>query len=134
VGKQTLREMLEHSPFFRVLINDVEAVLAKADLDIAEHYSKLAHELHGRFFPLIRSEYDRCMELVLDLTGHRELLEDQETLRRAIRLRNPYMDPMSFLQVDLLARWRRGGRQDDAMLQALMVSVNGIAHGMQNTG
>src|SRR5690606_7672791 len=133
-GVSGLRDMLEHWPFFRVLISDVEVVLAKADLDIAEHYSRLAGPLHDRFFPVIRAEYDRCVELVLELTGRTELLADHETLRRAIRLRNPYMDPMSFLQVDLLERWRAGGRQDDAMLQALMVSINGIAHGMQNTG
>ncbi|MBN1239635.1 MAG: phosphoenolpyruvate carboxylase [Gammaproteobacteria bacterium] len=133
-GRNALRDMLEHWPFFRVLISDIEVVLAKADLDIAAHYSRLAGPLHEQFFPTIRSEYDRCVELVLELTGRRELLADHETLRRAIRLRNPYMDPMSFLQVDLLERWRAGGRQDDAMLQALMVSINGIAHGMQNTG
>ena len=55
-------------------------------------------------------------------------------MRRAIRLRNPYVDPMSLLQVDLLKRWRQSNREDDAVLQALMVSINGIAHGMQNTG
>ncbi|HEU4619619.1 MAG TPA: phosphoenolpyruvate carboxylase [Gammaproteobacteria bacterium] len=130
-GQEELGQMLIHWPFFRVLIGDVEVVLAKADLDIASRYSQLAGDLHGEFFPIIKSEYDRCVDLVLALTGHKELLEEHETLRRSIRLRNPYMDPMSFLQVDLLERWRKGGRQDDAMLQALMVSVNGIAHGMQ---
>jgi len=133
-GHETLREMLEHWPFFRVVISDVEAALAKADLEIAAHYSRLAGRLHDELFPIVRGEYERCIDLVLKLTGNDELLAEQETLRRAIRLRNPYMDPMSFLQVDLLDRWRRGGRQDDAVLQALMVSVNGIAHGMQSTG
>jgi phosphoenolpyruvate carboxylase len=55
-------------------------------------------------------------------------------LRRSIRLRNPYVDPMSFLQIDMLQRWRGSGRSDDAVLQALMASVNGIAHAMQNPG
>ena len=132
-GAAVLKEMLEHWPFFAVLVGDVEAVLAKADLEIAAHYSRLS-PLHDEFFPIIKDEYDRCAALVLEVGGRSELLSDQETLRRAIRLRNPYIDPMSFLQVDLLDRWRRGGRQDDAMLQALIVSVNGIAHGMQNTG
>jgi phosphoenolpyruvate carboxylase len=133
-GQEELRRMLEHWPFFRVLISDVEVVLAKADLDIAARYSHLAGELHQSFFPIIKAEYDRCVDIVLTLTGHKELLANHETLRRSIRLRNPYMDPMSFLQVDLLERWRKGGRQDDAVLQALVVSVNGIAHGMQSTG
>src|SRR5690606_5276661 len=132
-GDGTLREMIEHWPFFGVLIYDVEAVLAKAGIEIAAHYSRLS-SLHDEFFPIVREEYERCVRLILDLTGRDELLSEQETLRRAIRLRNPYIDPMSFLQVDLLRRWRQDGRQDDAMLQALVVSVNGIAHGMQNTG
>src|SRR5690606_16047956 len=132
-GIAVLEEMLERWPFFAVLVGDVEAVLAKADLEIAAHYSRLS-PLHEKFFPIIKEEYDRCVALVLELRGDSELLSDQETLKRSIRLRNPYVDPMSFLQVDLLDRWRRGGRQDDAILQALIVSVNGIAHGMQNTG
>jgi phosphoenolpyruvate carboxylase len=69
--------------------------------------------------------------LVLRLTRQNELLEASRTLRRAIRLRNPYVDPMSFLQVDLLERWRAGGRQDDAVLQALTASISGIAYAMQ---
>ncbi|HEX7080911.1 MAG TPA: phosphoenolpyruvate carboxylase [Gammaproteobacteria bacterium] len=133
-GRDTVREMHANWPFFKVLISDVEAVLAKADLEVAAHYSRLAGPLHDEFFPAIRAEYERCVELVLTLTGNDELLAEQETLRRAIRLRNPYMDPMNFLQVDLLDRWRRSGRPEGALLQALMVSVNGIAHGMQNTG
>ena len=103
-------------------------------LDIAQLYSELAGHRHEMFFPAIRAEYRKCVELVLRLSRERELLEAQRTLRRAIRLRNPYVDPMSFLQVDLLERWRRGGRRDDAVFQALMASVNGIAHGMQTIG
>ena len=132
-GIEVLKEMLARWPFFAVLVGDVEVSLAKADLTIAEHYSRLS-PLHDEFFPIIKDEYDRSVSLVLELRGGDELLSDQETLKRSIRLRNPYVDPMSFLQVDLLDRWRRGGRQDDAILRALMVSVNGIAHGMQNTG
>jgi phosphoenolpyruvate carboxylase len=62
------------------------------------------------------------------------LLQSAPTILRAIRLRNPYVDPMSFLQVDLLRRWRESGCKDDAILRALRASINGIAHGMQNTG
>jgi phosphoenolpyruvate carboxylase len=133
-GEETLLEMFEHWHFFRVLVTDVGTVLAKADLDIAEQYSQLAGHRHEMFFPAIRTEYGHCVELVLRLSRQSELLEASRTLRRAIRLRNPYVDPMSFLQVHLLERWRRAGRQDDAVFQALMASVNGIAHGMQNIG
>ena len=71
---------------------------------------------------------------MLKLTRQRELLEASRILRRAIRLRNPYIDPISFLQVDLLERWRAGGRQNDAVLQALTASIHGIAHATQTTG
>jgi phosphoenolpyruvate carboxylase len=71
---------------------------------------------------------------VLRLTGQKELLAASQTFSRAIRLRNPYVDPMSYLQVDLLQRWRESGRREEDMLKALRASVNGIAHGMQNTG
>ena len=108
--------------------------LAKADLDIAALYSQLAGPLHERFFPVIRREYKSCVDLVLRLTRQRELLEASRILRRAIRLRNPYVDPISFLQVDMLERWRAAGRQNDAVLQALTASIHGIAHAMQTTG
>jgi phosphoenolpyruvate carboxylase len=133
-GEDELKKMLSGWYFFRVLLSDAEIVLAKADLSIAEHYSGLAGSLHEKFFPAIRAEYECCTRNILQLTGQRRLLDKEATLRRAIRLRNPYVDPMSLLQVDLLRRWREGGRSDEAVLRALMVSVNGIAHGMQNTG
>src|SRR5690606_29161788 len=125
--------MLARWPFFAGLVGDVEVSLAKADLTIAEHYSRLS-PLHDEFFPIIKDEDDRSVSLVPDLRGGDALLSDPDTLKRSIRLRNPSVAPISLLQVDLLDRWRRGGRQDDAILRALMVSVNGIAHGMQNTG
>ena len=133
-GESTLIEMFDHWHFFRVLLSDVGAALAKADLEIAELYSRLAGHLHDAFFPAIKTEYESCVELVLRLTRQSELLEASRTLRRAIRLRNPYVDPMSFLQVDLLRRWRAAGRKDDAVQQALTACISGIAHGMQNTG
>ena len=115
-GEEALVEMFEQWHFFRVLLSDVATALAKADLDVAARYSLLAGERHEKFFPAIRREYKSCVDLVLRLTRQNELLEASRTLRRAIRLRNPYVDPMSFLQVDLLERWRAGGRQDGADL------------------
>ena len=133
-GEQVLVEMFEQWHFFRVLLSDVATALAKADLDIAALYSQLAGPRHDKFFPAIRREYRGCVDLILRLTRQNELLEASRTLRRAIRLRNPYVDPMSFLQVDLLERWRAGGREDGPVLQALTASINGIAHAMQGTG
>jgi phosphoenolpyruvate carboxylase len=133
-GEAQLLEMFEQWHFFRVLVLDAGTALAKADLDIMALYSRLSGEQHERFFPSIRAEYQSCVEQVLRLSRQSELLEASRTLRRAIRLRNPYVDPMSFLQVDLLERWRANGRQNDAVLQALTASVNGIAHAMQTAG
>jgi phosphoenolpyruvate carboxylase len=133
-GEEVLLEMFEQWHFFRLLILDTGTALAKADMDILALYSRLAGEHHDTFFPAIRAEYKSCVEHVLRLSRQNELLEASRTLRRAIRLRNPYVDPMSFLQVDLLERWRAGGRQNDAVMQALVASVNGIAHAMQMAG
>ena len=133
-GRDALVAMYGQWHFFRFLVSSIEMSLAKADLDIAERYSRLAGGLHERFFPVIRDEYGRCVACVLQLNSQQTLLEKSATLRRAIRLRNPYVDPMSLLQVDLLERWRSAGRNDDEVLQALQASVNGIAHGMQDTG
>ena len=133
-GVGALRNMFADLNFFRVLITDTEFVMSKADLTVSERYSRLAGPLHEMFFPVIRDEFERCADLVMDLTDQGELLQNSRTLRRAIRLRNPYVDPMSLLQVDLLKRWRRSGRRDDSVLQPLVVSIYGIAHGMQTTG
>jgi len=126
--------MFAEWPFARVLIADIELTLAKADLDIAAEYSALAGPLHEKYYPRIKGEYDRSVAAVLQLTDQKRLLESSSTLRRAIRLRNPYMDPMNYLQVTLLKRWRESGRSEDDVLNALQASINGIAHGMQNSG
>ena len=121
-------------PFFSTLIDDVEMVLAKSDLGIFERYSLLAGDLHVRFHPGITDEFERTREAVAAIKGNAVLLADDPRLRQSIRLRNPYVDPISLLQVDLLARWRAGGSEDDALLQSLIATVNGIAAGIQNTG
>jgi phosphoenolpyruvate carboxylase len=133
-GAAELKRLTNDWPFFRGLVADVEIVLGKVDIEIAQRYSELAGDLHERYFPLIKAEYEACVQKVLELTDQKRLLEHEPTLRRAIRLRSPYVDPMSLLQVDLLRRWRSSRGSDDAVFQALLVSVNGIALGMQNTG
>ena len=133
-GEEQLRGMLRSWYFLQALLADVETVLAKADLDIAARYSALSGDLHHQVFPIIQSEFALTRDWILTLSGKDRLLEDANTLRRAIRLRNPYLDPVSFLQIELLSRWRNSGRQEDTVFQALLASVNGIAHGLQNTG
>jgi phosphoenolpyruvate carboxylase len=128
------REMFVEWYFMRALTADAEMVLAKADLGIANLYSQLAGDLHEEFFPLIEQEYNLTQDLILEYSGHESLLEGDSTLQRAIMLRNPYVDPMSLMQVDLLARWRDSDYEDATLLRALLASVNGIAQGLQNTG
>ena len=133
-GLERLRELARSWPFFAVFLADVEMVLAKADLGIASRYAQLAGEVGERLFPVVRVEFERTREQLLAILEQVELLERDSTLQRSIRLRNPYVDPMSFVQVDLLARWRAGGRQDTELERVLGQTVRGIARGLQNTG
>jgi phosphoenolpyruvate carboxylase len=133
-GEAALVEMAHDWPFFSNLLDDVEMVLAKCDLDIAEAFSKLSGSLHDEFFGLIRNEFERTRYWLLQLKKSRALLQGDPRLASSIRLRNPYVDPMSLMQVDLLQRWRAGDGADDALLQALVACVNGVSQGLQNTG
>jgi len=109
-------------------------VLAKADMAIARQYAELAGEVGERLFPVLMEEFERTRRLLLELRGGRELLDNDPVLQRAIKLRNPYVDPMSFLQLTMLRRWREGGCQDPALEAVLQSTVKGIARGLQNTG
>jgi phosphoenolpyruvate carboxylase len=133
-GLDRLRAMARGWPFFAVFLADVEMVLAKADLAIAERYAALAGRPGARLFPLVRAEFERTHARVLAILEQEALLERDPTLQRSIRLRNPYVDPLSVVQVDLLARWRAGGREDSDLERVLAQTVRGIARGLQNTG
>jgi phosphoenolpyruvate carboxylase len=133
-GLAAMREMARDWPFLGTLVEDVEMVLAKSDLAIFECYSLLAGALHERFFAAITAEFARTRAAVLAIRNADTLLANDHRLRMSIRLRNPYVDPISLLQVDLLTRWRKAGRMDDALLHALVATINGIAAGLQNTG
>ncbi len=132
--EDTLLEMAHDWPFFSTFLDDMAMVLSKGDIAIAEQFSTLAGPLHERFFPLIRDELALTAHWVKRLSGQQELLEHDPRLALSIRLRNPYIDPISTLQVDLLQRWRQSGREDEALLRALVASVNGVSQGVQNTG
>ncbi len=133
-GIEPLRDMLERWSFFRGMINDVEMVLGKSTLEIGRRYAELAGDDAGPVFSAIEDEFALATRHILALKGSSELLEDQRTLQRNVRLRNPYADPMHLMQIDLLRRWREGDRQDDELLFALKSTVNGIALAIQNTG
>ncbi len=133
-GTAQFGEMFREWFFLRSLIADAEMVIAKSDLGIAELYSRLSGDLHEKFFPTILGEFELTRDIILEYTEHESILEGDFTLQRAIALRNPYVDPISFMQVDLLKRWRASGHEDDEVFDALLATVNGIAQGLQNTG
>lgn len=133
-GLETVRELARDWLFLSTLLEDAEMAMAKADMSIAALYAELAGDLGGAYFTRIREEFDTTRELVLRIREQDELLDGDPTLRRSIRLRNPYIDPMSFAQIDLLRRWRDTGRGDAALERALIASVHGIVQGLQNTG
>ncbi|HET8900172.1 MAG TPA: phosphoenolpyruvate carboxylase [Rhodanobacteraceae bacterium] len=133
-GEAALVEMARDWPFMTTLLDDVEMVLAKTDLGVAAAYSCLAGDAHARFFPRVEQEFARTVDWLARLKDQSELLAQEPRLANSIRLRNPYIDPISVLQIDLLARWRRAGREDEALLRALVATVNGVSRGLQNTG
>ncbi len=132
-GARAVRDAYAGWHFFRSLIDDIEAMLARTDLEIAGAYDALVPEPLRRFASPIRAEYDLSREQVLTLKGDSDLLDGDAVLQRSIRLRNPYIDPMNLMQVDLLARWRAGGRSDQDLFEALLASAAGIAQGLQST-
>jgi len=133
-GDQVIAQMVAHWPFFGHLLDDVEAMLARTDLEIASHYDALAGDaLRVQAEPIVR-EYDLTVAHVLRLRGSSRLLDSDPTLQRSIKLRNPYIDPMHLMQVDLLKRWRKTGREDRALFAALRATISGIAQGLQATG
>jgi phosphoenolpyruvate carboxylase len=133
-GMEALRALLKKQVFFKAMVSDVEMVLAKSELGIGKRYAELAGAKQAGFYDSICEEFLLAARRVLELKKLDNLLDDQPVLQRNIRLRNPYVDPLHLLQIDMLRRWREGGRNDDGLLEALKASVKGIALGIQNTG
>ena len=135
LGLDVARSAYAEWNFFTTLIDDLEASLARADLDIAAAYEELARAapaaLRGQRARGIRAGApSRCWKS----SRPSALLDRDPTLQRAIELRNPYVDPINLLQVDLLRRWRETGRQDRDLFEALLACIAGIAEGLQSTG
>ena len=134
-GDELLGEMMRGFPLFMNLIGDVEIGMAKADLSIARRYAGLVEDasLRERVFALIAEEFERARRAVLRVSGQTRLLEHNPVLARSIRLRNPYVDPMSLVQIELLRR-QRAGDDSDELAYALAATINGISAGLRNTG
>lgn len=135
-GFDLLRQMYQGWPFFALLMDNAEMSLAKTDLYIAGRYAALVRpaRLRDAIFRRIEEEYQRSVRGVLQVSGCAQLLERQPVLAESIRLRNPYVDPLNFLQLRFLERWRRARRPQPELLHLLQVTVGGIAFGMKSTG
>jgi phosphoenolpyruvate carboxylase len=134
-----LRRAYEGWYFFRALIDNMQMILAKADMGIAKEYTELVTDrrIRRRIFGKISKEFDQTVKAVAHIAHERKLLDNNPTLQRSIRLRNPYVDPMSFIQIELLRRMRRESVSDgeyEKLRQAIFLSINGIAAGLRNTG
>jgi phosphoenolpyruvate carboxylase len=138
-GLHVLREMYERWPFFRTLIDFMQMTLAKSDLRIAETYTSLVEdaETRERLWRRIFDEHAACVGALLKITGNENLLDDSPVLQRSIRLRNPYVDPLSYVQVNLLRRLRdlpEDSPEREPTLNTLLLTISGISSGMLNTG
>ncbi|MEO7717806.1 MAG: phosphoenolpyruvate carboxylase [Capsulimonas sp.] len=145
-----LQEMYQNWAFFRTTLDNAQMSLAKADMDIAAKYAGLVSDetLRERVYGVISQEYRDSVEIVCKIMGGGALLDNSPVLQKSIRLRNPYVDPLSYLQVELLRRLRevpaedgatqegadaiRGQRRD--LRAAVLLSINGVAAGLKNTG
>ena len=128
-----LRRLYREWPFFAALVESVEMSLAKSSMGIAEQYLELVDDeaLAARVFGALRDEHDRARATLLEVIEATELLDRHPVLQQSIRLRNPYVDPMNAIQVELLERWRAG---DEEALRPLLRSIAGIATALRNTG
>ena len=134
-GAELLKEMMRGLPLFLNLLGDVETGMAKADLSIARRYAGLVEDetLRERVFGMIADEFERTRRVVLRVSGQTRLLERNPVLARSIALRNPYVDPMSLVQIELLRR-KRAGQESEELDYALAATMNGISAGLRNTG
>ena len=140
VSPSLVQDMYMAWPFFRTLLDNVEMSLLKADMDIAALYAELVPDrgLAESFLAAIRAEYDRTCSAVLSVTGHRRLLDGDPVIQRSVALRNPYVDPLNYIQVETLRRLRAlpdvEAPEAEDLWQVMVVTINGIAAGLRNTG
>jgi phosphoenolpyruvate carboxylase len=137
-GVRELRRLYAEWPFFRAIIDNLEMTLAKSSLEIAREYLELVPPGDGRdrIWPLIAEEHARTVSAVLATVDERGLLDRHPALQRSVRLRNPYVDPMNAIQVDLLARYRAADSDEEraSLAAPLARSIAGIAAALRNTG
>jgi phosphoenolpyruvate carboxylase len=137
---ERLREMYREWIFFRVLIDNAQMALGKADMGIARLYAGLVEDekIREQIFGEILAAYERTCQWVLSVTGQLDILDNARTLKHSIERRNPYVDPLNFIQVELLRHLRalpdRDSEEAQAVLEVIFLTINGIAAGLKNTG
>ncbi len=135
-----LREMYAGWPFFKSLLDNTEMSLLKADIDIAALYVELVpnQPMGKKIFSDIRNEYERTRTNVLSISGHTSLLESEPVTQNAVKLRNPYIDPLNYIQVEILRRLRSLPNPEEPaaadLREVMALTINGIAAGLKNTG
>jgi phosphoenolpyruvate carboxylase len=135
-----LREMYQGWPLFKTMLDNAEMSLLKADMDIAALYVDLVPDkaLGNEMYRAIRSEYDRTRDVVLSISGHANLLEEEPVTQNAVQLRNPYVDPLNYIQVEMLRRIRSlpdpESEEAQSIREVITITINGIAAGLRNTG
>ncbi len=138
-GWGSMRKMYEEWEFFKTLVDNIEMVLLKTDMIIGREYLTLCEnqKIANQIFNLINNEYDLSCSAILKITGENNLLDANKSLQRSILLRNPYIDPISFIQVKFVKQFRKKNiskNQRENLLMLLRSTVNGIASGVRNTG
>jgi phosphoenolpyruvate carboxylase len=131
-----LKRMREEWPFFRALLSNMDMVLAKADMRLAQKYSEELvhdHELAQKVIGALQVEWSATLEALERITGTAERLADNSALQRALNRRVPYIAPLNHLQIELIRRWRRGEHEEKTR-RAILISINGVAAGLRNTG
>lgn len=134
-GLPVLQRMYRHWPFFRTLLSNMDMVLAKTDLAIASRYAELVTDpaLRQQVFGRIQAEWELTRQHLLAIEEQQDFLADNPLLKRSIRNRFPYMDPLNHLQVELLRR-HRSGAEDERIARGIHITINGIAAGLRNSG
>ena len=137
--KKLLNEMYAGWPFFRTLLDNAETSLLKADMGIAALYAELVpdRELGQSMFETILAEYERTKAAVLETSTHTNLMDSEPVTQNAVRLRNPYVDPLNYIQVEILRRLRAqpgSAAEEETLREAVILTINGIAAGLKNTG
>jgi phosphoenolpyruvate carboxylase len=138
-GRDLLRSMHAGWPFFQTLIGNAQLTLCKADMGIARLYASLVEDekVRARILAVLEAEFARTEQAILAITGQKKLLAGEPVLRKSVELRNPYIDPLNYLQVEMLRRLRAGGldkHEEEATRRVVELTINGISGGLKNTG